>query len=104
MSTPSTSVQGSFARPEGMSPALRSFYWAIRRELWENRSLYIAPLIAATAFLFGFLVNLLTLRHRVASAQLDSGQLRQALTTRHDLAAALIMGTAFVVGIFYTID
>jgi len=103
MSSPSTTVPGSFARPDGMSPA-RCFYWGIRRELWENRSLYIAPLIAATAFLFGFLVNLFTLRHRVALSQLDSEQLREALTSRHDLAAALIMGTAFVVGIFYTID
>ena len=104
MSTQSTTINGPSAQPDGIFPALRSFYWSIRRELWENRSLYIAPLIAAVVFFLGFLVNLFTLRHRIASSQLDSEKLREALTTRHDLAAALIMGTAFVVGIFYTID
>ncbi|HTM37912.1 MAG TPA: hypothetical protein VL156_14265 [Terriglobales bacterium] len=104
MSSQPTTAPGTFAPSDGIPPALRSFYWGLRRELWENRSLYFAPLIAATAFLFGFLVNLFTLRHRVASGLLDAEQLREALTTRHDLAAALVMGTAFVVGIFYTID
>jgi len=104
MSSQPTTAPGTFAPPDGIPPALRSFFWGLQRELWENRSLYIAPLIAATAFLFGFLVNLFTLRHRVASSQLDPEHLREALTSRHDLAAALIMGTAFVVGIFYTID
>ncbi len=104
MSTQSTTVHGSFARPDGISPALRSFYWSIRRELWENRSLYIAPLIAAVVFLCGFLVSLFRLRHRFTSSQLTSEQLRDALTSRLDLAAALIMGTAFVIGVFYTID
>jgi ABC-2 type transport system permease protein len=104
MNTQSSTVPGSFAQPEGISAAVRSFYWSIRRELWENRSLYIAPLVAATVFLFGFLLNLFALRHRISSSQLDTEQVRAALTTRHELAAALIMGTAFVVGIFYTID
>lgn len=104
MSTQSTTVPRSFAQPGGMSPALRAFYWSVRRELWESRSLYIAPLVAATVFSFGFFISLFSLRHRFSSAQLDSVQLREALTNRHDLAAALIMGTAFVVGIFYTID
>ena len=25
----------------------RPFYWSVRREIWENRSIYMAPLIAA---------------------------------------------------------
>ncbi len=32
----------------------RPFYWSVRRELWENRSIYIAPLIVAAVILFGF--------------------------------------------------
>lgn len=104
MSTQTTTVPGSFAQSDGISPALQAFYWSIRRELWENRSLYLAPLIAAVVFLSGFLISLFTLRHRFSSSQLNSEQLREALTTRLDYAAALIMVTAFVVGIFYTVD
>lgn len=104
MSTQSTTIHGSFAQSDGFSLALRSFYWSIRRELWENRSLYIAPLIAAVVFLLGFLVVLVSLRNRAFSSTISPERLHQVLTSRHDLAAALIMGTAFVVGIFYTID
>jgi len=37
--------------------ATRPLYWSIRRELWENRSLYIAPLTIASLFLVGFLIS-----------------------------------------------
>ena len=104
MSTQTTTVPGSFAQSNGISPALRAFYWSIRRELWENRSLYIAPLIAAAVFVLGFIVSVARLRHQVSSSQLDTAQLHEALTTRFDLAAGLIMGIAFFIGIFYAID
>ena len=42
----------------GYRPATRTFYWSVRRELWENRSIYIAPLIVAGVELFGFLRQL----------------------------------------------
>ena len=34
--------------------ATRPMYWSVRRELWENRSIYIAPLAVAGVALFGF--------------------------------------------------
>ena len=33
----------------------QTLYWSVRRELWENRSIYIAPLVTAAVLLFGFL-------------------------------------------------
>ena len=39
------------ARGHPGDPAL---YWSVRRELWENRSIYIAPLAVAAVVLFGF--------------------------------------------------
>ena len=35
-------------------PASRVFYWSVRRELWENRSIFIAPLAVAGVALVGF--------------------------------------------------
>jgi ABC-2 type transport system permease protein len=36
---------------QGIAPAIisaaRPLYWSVRRELWENRSIYIAPLAVA---------------------------------------------------------
>ncbi len=38
-------------------------YWSVRRELWENRSIYIAPLVVAGVVLFGFLIATVGLPH-----------------------------------------
>ena len=32
----------------------RPFFWSVWRELWENRSIYLAPLIVAAVQVFGF--------------------------------------------------
>src|SRR6266404_2955349 len=78
-------------------------YWSVRRELWENRSIYIAPLAAAAVFLFGFLINTMILRSRILGGRaLISAQHHGAMS--YEIAAALIMGVAFIVGIFYSLD
>jgi ABC-2 type transport system permease protein len=86
-------------------PATRLLYWSLRRELWENRAIYIAPLIAAGVFLFGFLINLILLRHRLhGMGSLGAAKQHELLEMPYELAAALIMGTSFIVGIFYSLD
>ena len=35
----------------------RAMYWSVRRELWENRSIYIAPLAVAAVMVFGFFIT-----------------------------------------------
>jgi len=84
--------------------ALRPLYWSIRRELWENRSIYIAPLAAAVVFLFGFMINMVTMRRGMGASLLDPAQPHDLLTTQYEISASLIMGTAFIVGIFYSLD
>jgi ABC-2 type transport system permease protein len=72
----------------------RRMYWSVRRELWEHRSIYVAPLAAAAVFLPAFLIGLtVSPTHR-----------RQPLDIPYEFAAALIMGTGFIVGIFYSLD
>ena len=43
----------------------RPMVWSIRRELWENRSIFIAPLIAAGVAQFGSFISAVTLPHRL---------------------------------------
>ena len=101
---PETTAQSRGFAPETISP-IRLMYWSILRELWENRSIYIAPLAAACVFLFGFLINLISLRSGSHGGwPIDPAQLRQVLQDRYELSAALIMGTALIVGIFYSLD
>ena len=105
MNTQSNTVPESSFQSQGIAPASvspgQTLYWSIRRELWENRAIYIAPIAVAAMFLFGFMVNMVTLRHRINASSLDRTQQHHILTTRYELAAALIMGTALIVGIFY---
>ena len=100
MTEPSIPSQGT---PAAVSAA-RAMYWSIRRELWENRSIYIAPLAAAALFLFGFAINMGIMRRRIGASLLDPAQQHDLLATRYELSAALIMGTALIVGIFYSLD
>ena len=68
--------------------------WSVRREVWENRSIYIAPLIvgavlglSAVPATFG---GLNSPAHRFSS--------------HAELAGAALMGTTLIVAIFYCLD
>lgn len=85
--------------------ATRPFYWSVRRELWENRSIYLAPLIAAGVVLFGYgmtAFNLPQLRRNALA--LEPTRMRAAIEMPYDAAAMMIMFTVFIVGIFYCLD
>ncbi len=79
-----------------MSPA-RPLYWLIRRELWENRYIYIAPLAVAALVLFGFLIA--TLGRAVATA--DPARKAAVFAEHTGFVELLIMGTTFIVALFY---
>jgi ABC-2 type transport system permease protein len=80
--------------------ATRPLYWSVRRELWEYRSLYIAPLAVAAVTLFGYLIA--TMGYAMSTTNL--AQRRAALEEPLSFAAGVIMGTAFIVSIFYSLD
>src|SRR5258708_5640551 len=79
--------------------APRPLYWSVRRELWENRYIYIAPLSVAVVMLFGFLIA--TLGYAMS---VDPARRAAVLAEPSDFAAMLIMGVAFVVGMFYCLE
>jgi ABC-2 type transport system permease protein len=83
----------------------RPFYWSVRRELWENRSIYIAPLIVATVVLFGFLVSTGGLpERRRAVLFLEPTKARVAIDMPYNVVAMMLIFTAFIVGVFYCLD
>ena len=82
----------------------RPFYWSVWRELWENRSIYIAPLIVAVVVLFGFLVSTVGLPERRHDVLLNPAKARAAIEAPYDMAAIMLILTAFIVGVFYCLD
>jgi len=88
----------------GVTPKQR-MYWSIRRELWENRSIYVAPLAVAGVILFGFLLRTITLPRRMrATLELDPVKQHAAINMPFHITAFLILLTGFIVGIFYCLD
>jgi ABC-2 type transport system permease protein len=94
--------------PQPAMPETRPLYWSLRREFWESRSIYLAPLGVAALFLFAFLIGVIILptpNHNIRAAfALDPMRQQKALEWPYSFAAMLIMGTAFFVGLFYCLD
>ncbi len=83
----------------------RPMYWSMRREVWENRSIYIAPLAVAAVFLLGFLVSIVHLPDKMSAAlALDPMQQREIIERPYNMAALLLMGTYLFVAVFYCLD
>jgi ABC-2 type transport system permease protein len=108
MSTQSDAIPESFPAQRvapGALSATRPMYWSVRRELWENRSIYIAPLAVAGVFLLGFLISIVHLPAKMrALSGLDPAQQREAIAMPYDIAAGALMITAIIVGVFYCLD
>lgn len=79
-------------------PAIRQMYWLVRRELWEYRSLYIAPLAVAAVTLLGFLISTI---HRPVIHSLDPAMEQEMLARPYNFVGLLIMGISLIVGIAY---
>jgi ABC-2 type transport system permease protein len=86
-------------------PASRRLYWSVRRELWENRAIYIAPLAVAVVFLVAFLIGAIhpPLKMRDAMA-LDPVQHQDLVEQPYTFAAFLLMGTTLIVAMFYCLE
>ena len=102
MSTQSNAMSESFQAQSiapAAVPATRVFYWSVRRELWENSSIYIAPLAVATVALFAFsLSSILGIWEK--PLRLNPAQPQAP----YDMAAGLMMITGIIVSVFYCLD
>jgi len=83
--------------------ATRPYCWSVRRELWENRAVYLAPLAAAAVFLFGFLLKSAHLAGHARLAVADS-HTHDPVAQPYDYAAGLIMLATLVVGMYYSVE
>jgi ABC-2 type transport system permease protein len=109
MNHPSNPVPESFSdsrlnAPAAMGPT-RPLYWSVRRELWENRSIYIAPLAVAAVYLAGYLISLCAFSRSMRDiAMAHDMPVIVALAMPYSHAAMLLMLVGFLVGVFYSLD
>jgi ABC-2 type transport system permease protein len=102
---PDSPLDAQAVAPAALAPT-RPLYWSVRRELWENRSIYVAPLAVGAVYLVGFLISLYWLPRSVrALATLNPAQqilIQLAMPYAH--AGMLLTFVGFLVGIFYSLD
>ena len=100
----SESFQAQRAAPRALS-ATDPMYWSIRRELLENRWIYIGQLAIAAVFLFGFLISLVRLPAQMrALAATDPAQYWEAISMPYNTLAGVMMATLILMSLFYSAD
>jgi ABC-2 type transport system permease protein len=84
----------------------RPFYWSVWRELWENRSIYVAPLIVAVVQIFALAISTIGMAERRRTVLLLDDPLKQraAIEAPYDAAAMMMIFVVFIVGVFYCLD
>jgi ABC-2 type transport system permease protein len=97
MRTPSNGMPEAAIDSQVIAPApsaeTRPMYWSVRREVWENRSIYIAPLIVSAVVLFGSFISVIYKASKHAE-----------VIKPFQMAPAPIMFTTLLVGFYYSLD
>jgi ABC-2 type transport system permease protein len=109
MTIPSNGVSEFSPDPPATAPATlpgpRPMYWSVRRELWENRSVYLAPLMGIGFILFGFLISTIRLPQRLRGlSALSPSRQHDLVAMPYSVAAGITVVMAFIVGFFYCLD
>ena len=85
--------------------AARHLYWSLRRELWENRAVWAAPLAIASFGLFGFGIHARQFTDAVRGmARLADAKQTLIVVQPFGLVASAILATCWLVAIFYSLD
>jgi ABC-2 type transport system permease protein len=80
----------------------RPFVWSLRREIWEHRAIWIAPLAAAGFVLLGFTISLLRMPHTLQKISKMPAMAQQAIhMVPFGIAAAAVLVTTGIVAVFY---
>ena len=109
MSDQANTMSDVNAEPQTPAPAVlartRPFYWSVRRELWENRAIYVAPMIAAGVVLLGVLLGAINPPHMTRAVQVGGIVHHQPIVlppiVHYAIAGAVILLTGLVVAVFY---
>jgi ABC-2 type transport system permease protein len=92
--------------PAAPLPATRLLLWLIRRELWENRAIVLAPLVAAGVVLFACLIGSTHVpaelfKDLAAGSRLEQGA---GAVKLYGFAALVVLITGVLVAVFYCLD
>lgn len=100
-----TETSESFAAPIAAPRPVRPFYWSVRRELWENRSLMIAPLVVGGLALLALIYRaIISPGDFQALSLLPPAAQGQAVTVGYGAIAYAMSMVMHVTVFFYLLD
>jgi ABC-2 type transport system permease protein len=100
-----TETSESFVAPATAPRPVRPFYWSVMRELWENRSLYIAPAVAGAVALIALILNAMHLTEGMQIlSKLPPEQQGTAVAMLYGLIAVVISLVMNITVFFYLLD
>ncbi len=103
--TESAPVAASASERATAFPLSRQVYWSVRRELWEHRAVWMAPLIASAVVLVGFLLSTSRSTHGLQQLAKQPPMSQMMLfSAPFLLAGGAIMATGFIVAVFYCLS
>jgi ABC-2 type transport system permease protein len=108
MNVESTTVLDSTAdaRDAGSAAPARTrpLYWSVRRELWESRSIYLAPLGVAAFAVVALVIHAGTMpSHMPGMLGNDPGN-QGAASVTYRIATLMMFMTTFITGAFYCLE
>jgi ABC-2 type transport system permease protein len=90
--------------PATAMPWSRVFYWWVRRELWENRAFFIAPLAFGAIALLGVLLSTVYLPHVIRALSVaEDRKAGMAVAAPYAFLAFSVVITGILVAVFYCV-
>ena len=88
------------------APAARTrpFLWSLRREIWENRSLYLAPIGVAAFAVLALVIHAVTMPSHLPGMLAVGDETAGSASYTYRVVTMLVLMTALVVGAFYCLD
>lgn len=108
MSAPPLAAAQPEAAPRRAAPRVaaptRPYYWSVRRELWENRFIYLAPLGVAAFAVVGLVIHGITMPSHLPGMLAADPATPGSAPVTYRVAATLMLLTAFITGAFYCLE
>ncbi|QJR16687.1 ABC transporter permease [Usitatibacter palustris] len=80
-------------------------YWSLRREIWEHKGVWVAPISVAVLVTVGVVISMVRHLDKFrAMANLDPAKLAPLIYTPFSIIASIILLISFIVGAFYCLD
>ena len=95
---------GAGEAARGPAAPTRPFQWSVRRELWENRSIWLAPLAVGVFAVMALVIHAVTMPSHMPGMLANDPATAGSASVTYRVAALLMLVTAFVIGAFYSLE